>query len=67
MKRNLLIKIILTFIPTSKYKDYVDIGKDKRFILNLAMLDDVNQVLQKIELHSIILKHDAAVIIFNLK
>lgn len=63
---DLLIKILLAIIPTSKYSDYVDIGKDKHVVVHLQKIDKVRQVLQQITVNDIRFQDTTVVIMFNL-
>ena len=63
---DLLIKILLAIIPTSKYSDYVDIGKDRHVVVRLQKIDKVRQVLQQITVNDIRFQDATVVIVFNL-
>lgn len=64
---DLLVKILLSFIPTSKYSEYVDIGKDRHVVVHLQNIDEVRPALQKIQVQNIRFQDATAVIEFNLQ
>lgn len=63
---DLLIKMLLMAIPTSKYSNYVDLGKDRHIIVHLANEEQVHQTLQKVRVNCIKFQGTAAIIAFNL-
>ncbi len=63
---DLFIRILLTVIPTSKYSNYVDLGKNRHIIVHLANEEQVHQTLQKVRVNCIKFQGTAAIIAFRL-